>query len=91
MTSFAGFYETALGPSEIVTAAASRCRRRAVYEKSVTRSAEDRPCVGVFAACRRTTPGRYTDIRTEMVRVWVRRALEGARGRADEVAPAGGA
>ena len=117
--------------------AAATCRDRAVYEKFVTRSSEDRPCVGVFAALRlaagradvcrparrgrrrgRDTPalsrGRspgarpeLTDAvvravadayaeridtladmrgsawyRTEMVRVWVRRAIEHARARA---------
>jgi carbon-monoxide dehydrogenase medium subunit len=100
-----------------------------VYEKYVTRSSEDRPCVGVFAAVRlegrrcvelrvgvaaaAETPQRFPDVealardqdltediaraiadayaeridtlgdmrgsawyRTEMVRVWVRRAIE---------------
>jgi carbon-monoxide dehydrogenase medium subunit len=109
-----------------------------VYEKYVTRSSEDRPCVGVVAAVRfagdgRTvddlrvgvaaaaeTPQRFPDVeatahgqeltdalarsvadeyagridtlddlrgsawyRTEMVRVWVRRAIEGAAARAN--------
>jgi carbon-monoxide dehydrogenase medium subunit len=145
---FVAFYETALASAEIVTAVrvpVPPAGTAAVYEKYVTRSAEDRPCVGVFAACRRTAPGRYTDIRvsvgaaaetpqrfpdleataadtdlgedvrrsiadgyagridtlddirgsawyrTEMVRVWVRRTLEAARRRADEVASAGDA
>jgi carbon-monoxide dehydrogenase medium subunit len=114
----------------------------AIYEKFVTRSEEDRPCVGVFAACRAVGGGRFEDVRvsvgaaaetpqrfpdlearangtdlgddvrraiadgyaerietlddvrgsawyrSEMVRVWVRRALEGARARASEAATA---
>jgi carbon-monoxide dehydrogenase medium subunit len=135
---FLAFYETALAPDEIVTAVEvplPAAGTGAVYEKFVTRSSEDRPCVGVFAAARREgatfrgirvavgaaaeTPRRYPDLealgegtdlgddvcraiadgyagrietlddvrgsawyRTEMVRVWVRRALEGARAQA---------
>ena len=107
-----------------------------MYEKFVTRSSEDRPCVGVFAALRMAadgqtcanlrvavgaaaeTPQRFPEVealahgqtlsdslvravadayaeridtlsdmrgsawyRTEMVRVWVRRAIEHARSR----------
>lgn len=142
---FVAFYETALAPTEIVTAVRIPLPppgAAAVYEKFVTRSAEDRPCVGVFASCRRVAPGRYADIRvavgaaaetpqrfpdleatvddtdlgedarksiadgyagridtlddirgsawyrTEMVRVWIRRALEAARARADAAAAA---
>jgi carbon-monoxide dehydrogenase medium subunit len=135
---FQGFYETSLASDEIVTGV--RVPRvspgtHAVYEKYVTRSSEDRPCVGVFAAVRlehgrcadlrvgvaaaAETPRRFqgveavalgheltpdiassvadayaeridtlTDMRgsawyrTEMVRVWVRRAIEQARARA---------
>jgi carbon-monoxide dehydrogenase medium subunit len=141
---FVAFYETALAPAEIVTTVRvplPPAGTAAVYEKFVTRSAEDRPCVGVFASCRRSAAGRYADIRvsvgaaaetpqrfpdieatgndtdlgeevrhaiaegyaaridtlddvrgsawyrTEMVRVWVRRALAAARARADELAP----
>jgi aerobic carbon-monoxide dehydrogenase medium subunit len=133
---FVAFYETALGADEIVTAVRVPVPppgTGAVYRKFTTRSAEDRPCVGVFAACRAGEDGRYTAVRvsvgaaaeipqrfpdletlgdgtalgaeilrtiadgyadrietlddvrgssayrTEMVRVWVRRALEGAR------------
>lgn len=50
-----GFYETALEPAEIVT----RVRvpllpagSGSVYEKFITRSSEDRPCVGVAAIAR---------------------------------------
>ena len=137
---FVAFYETALRAAEIVTAVRvplPPAGTAAVYEKFVTRSAEDRPCVGVFASCRRTAAGRYAGLRvsvgaaaetpqrfpdleatgddsdlgedvrrsiadgyaaridtlddirgsawyrTEMVRVWVRRALAAAREHAD--------
>ena len=131
---FRSFYETALAPDEIVTAVrvpVSPLGMRAVYAKYVTRSSEDRPCVGVFAAVRMDgsrcadlrvavaaaaeTPQRFVDVealalgleltedvarqiadgyaervdtltdmrgsawyRTEMIRVWVRRAIERA-------------
>ena len=132
---FVAFYETRLRPDEIITAVEVPLPApgtAAVYEKFVTRSSEDRPCVGVFAACRADgatfadirvavgaaaeTPRRFPDLeaqaagtdlgpdvcraiadgyagrietlddvrgsawyRTEMIRVWVRRALEAAR------------
>ncbi len=134
---FRGFYETALESNEIVTGVrvpVPAGGTRAVYEKFVTRSSEDRPCVGVFASVRTAADGRtcedvrvavgaasevpqrFPDVearargqaldedvvgsiadayaervdtlsdmrgsawyRTEMVRVWVRRALENAR------------
>ncbi len=136
---FVAFYETALAADEIVTAVrvpVPPAGTGATYEKFVTRSSEDRPCIGVFASCRATGPDRFEDVRvsvgaaaetpqrfpdveatangtdlgddlrrsiadayaerietlddvrgsawyrTEMVRVWVRRALETARGRA---------
>jgi carbon-monoxide dehydrogenase medium subunit len=131
---FRSFYETALAPDEIVTAVrvpVSPLGMRAVYAKYVTRSSEDRPCVGVFVAVRMEgsrcadlrvavvaaaeTPRRFVDLearalgldltediarqiaddyaeridtltdmrgsawyRTEMIRVWVRRAIERA-------------
>ncbi len=131
---FRGFYETTLGQDEIVTGVRvplAPAGTRAVYEKFVTRSSEDRPCVGVFAAVRlergrcvdlrvgvaaaAETAQRFRDVealahghaltehvaravaegyaarfdtpsdlrgsawyRTEMVRVWVRRAIEHA-------------
>ena len=135
---FVAFYETALEPAEIVTGVRVPLPppgSRAVYEKFVTRSSEDRPCVGVAAVVRlgadRTvedlrvavgaaaeTPQRFPEIeaeahgrrlddaltrrvadryaepidtlddmrgsawyRTEMVRVWVRRAIDHAAGR----------
>jgi carbon-monoxide dehydrogenase medium subunit len=136
---FVAFYETSLAADEIVTAVevpVPPAGTGAVYEKFVTRSSEDRPCVGVFAAARADGAGRFTEVRvavgaaaetpqrfpdlealatgtdlgsdvcrliadgyagrietlddvrgsawyrTEMVRVWVRRALEGARAQA---------
>jgi carbon-monoxide dehydrogenase medium subunit len=132
---FRGFFETALAPDELVTGVRvpiPPAGTRAVYKKFVTRSSEDRPCLGVFAATRleggicrdvrvavgaaSETPRRYPDLealavgqrldqdvisaladgyaeridtlsdmrgsawyRTEMVRVWVRRAVEHVR------------
>jgi carbon-monoxide dehydrogenase medium subunit len=134
---FVGFYETALASDECITAVRvpiPPARTAAVYEKYVTRSAEDRPCVGVAAAVRLNpdgqtcedlrvtvgaaaeTPQRFADVeqsalgtkledevvqtiadayadridtlsdmrgsawyRTEMIRVWVRRAVQHAR------------
>jgi aerobic carbon-monoxide dehydrogenase medium subunit len=130
---FLSFYTTALEQNEIVTAVrvpVPQPGTHAVYEKFVTRSSEDRPCVGVAAVVRLSddsgtcedvrvavgaaaeTPQRFNDLeatavgtemtedlarsigegyaeridtlddmrgsawyRTEMVKVWVRRAL----------------
>jgi carbon-monoxide dehydrogenase medium subunit len=50
---FVAFYETALEPTEIVTSVGVPIPApgtAAVYEKYVSRSSEDRPCVGVFAS-----------------------------------------
>jgi carbon-monoxide dehydrogenase medium subunit len=52
---FQGFYETALQPEELITAVRipePAPGTTAAYEKYRTRSSEDRPCVGVFAATR---------------------------------------
>jgi carbon-monoxide dehydrogenase medium subunit len=128
---FVGFYETTLQPGEIVTRVrvpVPRAGTRAVYEKYVTRSSEDRPCLGVIAAVEpdgnlrvavgavAETPQRFPEVealargrdlddgvvreiaagyaerieplsdmrgsawyRTEMIRVWVRRAIQHAR------------
>ncbi len=49
---FVAFYETAIEPDELVTGVrvpALATEAAAVYEKFVTRSSEDRPCVGVAA------------------------------------------
>jgi len=135
---FLAFYETALEPNEIVTGVRvpiPAAGTAAVYEKFVTRSSEDRPCVGVAAVVKlgadgsvedlrvavgaaAETPQRFPDVeataagqrlepdllssiadgyaeriealddmrgsawyRTEMVRVWVRRAIEHAAAR----------
>jgi aerobic carbon-monoxide dehydrogenase medium subunit len=133
---FVGFYETALAPDECITAVhipIPAAETRAVYEKYITRSAEDRPCIGVAATVRLSpdastceelrvavgaaaeTPRRFPDVelsahgtsladdviqaiadayadridtlsdmrgsawyRTEMIRVWVRRAIQRA-------------
>jgi carbon-monoxide dehydrogenase medium subunit len=137
---FVGFYETALQPNELVTGIRvpiPAAPLHAVYEKYVTRSKEDRPCVGAFAAVRLAadgrqceelrvavgavaeTPQRFSEVealargtlleddtvraiadgyaerietladmrgsawyRTEMIRVWVRRAIAHAVARA---------
>jgi carbon-monoxide dehydrogenase medium subunit len=130
---FKGFYETALQPGEIVTRVrvpVPKPGTKAVYEKYVTRSSEDRPCLGVIAALGpdgdlrvavgavAETPQRFPEVealargrgenlddqtireiaegyaerieplsdmrgsawyRTEMIRVWVRRAIQHAR------------
>ena len=49
-----GFYSTSLGPGEIITAVSVPIGedRVSAYEKFVSRSSEDRPCVGVFATAR---------------------------------------
>ena len=137
---FKGFYETDLAANEILTSVrvpVPPTGTGAVYEKYVTRSSEDRPCVGAIAMVRFSdgggtvaelrvavaaaaeTPQRFTEIesaatgrelndalsrevadayadridtlddlrgsaayRTKMIRVWVRRAIEGAAARA---------
>jgi carbon-monoxide dehydrogenase medium subunit len=138
---FLAFYSTALEPAEVVTEVRVPIPAPgtgAIYHKFVTRSSEDRPCVGAIGVVRLTadgtaedvraavgaaaeTPQRFPDLeaalvgkqlddaalrtladgyaeridtlddmrgsswyRTEMVRVWVRRALESARDRAQE-------
>jgi carbon-monoxide dehydrogenase medium subunit len=60
------FYETSLQPDEIVTEVAVPLPApgtRAVYRKYVTRSSEDRPCVGTVAVLRLDTAGRLADLR----------------------------
>jgi carbon-monoxide dehydrogenase medium subunit len=50
---FRAFYETALEPTEILTSVrvpVPAAGTGAVYKKYVSRSSEDRPCVGVFAS-----------------------------------------
>jgi carbon-monoxide dehydrogenase medium subunit len=49
-----GFYTTSLTPGEIITGVSAPIGGNEVsaYEKYVSRSSEDRPCVGVFATAR---------------------------------------
>ena len=63
---FRGFYETALAPGEIVTAIrvpATPAGARSGYVKVTSRSAEDRPLVGVAALVVRDSSGRWDDAR----------------------------
>lgn len=63
---FVAFYETAIGPAEIVTGVRVPLLppgTGAVYEKFVTRSSEDRPCVGVAAVARLAPDGTFADLR----------------------------
>lgn len=62
---FRGFYQTALRPEEIITAVrvpAPPPGTHGAYEKFVTRSSEDRPCVGAVALVR-FEDGRCADLR----------------------------
>ena len=61
-----GFYETTLEPDEIVTAVRvpiPAAGTAAVYEKFVTRSSEDRPCVGVAAVLKLAGDGSCEELR----------------------------
>jgi carbon-monoxide dehydrogenase medium subunit len=63
---FIAFYETALGSDEIVTGVRvplPPMGAGAVYHKFVTRSSEDRPCVGVAALVGLGSAGACTDLR----------------------------
>ena len=63
---FVAFYETAIEPAEIVTGVRVPLLApgsAAVYEKFVTRSSEDRPCVGVAAVVRLAPDGTFADLR----------------------------
>jgi carbon-monoxide dehydrogenase medium subunit len=63
---FVAFYETAIEPNEIVTGIRVPIPAPgtgAVYEKFVTRSSEDRPCVGVAALYRADAGGACADLR----------------------------
>lgn len=62
---FRGFYQTALRPEEIITAVRVPVPppgTHGAYEKFVTRSSEDRPCVGAVALVR-FEGGRCADLR----------------------------
>jgi carbon-monoxide dehydrogenase medium subunit len=60
------FYETSLGPDELVTDVLVPIPppgTRSLYLKYITRSSEDRPCVGTTALLRVGDDGRITDLR----------------------------
>jgi|SRR5579871_192891 len=60
------FYETGLAPDEIVTelrVPIPPAGTRAVYLKYLTRSSEDRPCVGTTVVVRLDQEGRLADVR----------------------------
>src|SRR5262249_9423718 len=60
------FYETSLAPDELLSDVAVPIPphgTRGAYLKFVTRSAEDRPCVGVAAFARQDDSGRLTGLR----------------------------
>jgi carbon-monoxide dehydrogenase medium subunit len=63
---FVAFYETAIAANELVTGIRVPIPApgtSAIYEKFVTRSSEDRPCVGVAAVTRLADDGTCTDLR----------------------------
>lgn len=63
---FRGFYETALAPNELVTEVRVPIPppgTAGVYEKFITRSSEDRPCLGVAALARLDADGRCEELR----------------------------
>jgi len=63
---FKGFYETALAPDEILTELVVPDLppgSRSVYLKYVSRSSEDRPCVGMAAVLTAAPDGTCTDLR----------------------------
>ncbi|HUK42010.1 MAG TPA: xanthine dehydrogenase family protein subunit M [Candidatus Acidoferrales bacterium] len=63
---FKGFYETALAPDEILTELVVPDlppESRSVYLKYVSRSSEDRPCVGMAAVLTAAPDGTCTDLR----------------------------
>lgn len=63
---FKGFYETALAPDEILTELTvpdPTPGSRSVYLKYVSRSSEDRPCVGMAAVLENQPDGTCKDLR----------------------------
>ncbi len=63
---FVAFYETALEPDEIVTGVRvpiPAAGDGTIYHKFVTRSSEDRPCIGVAALVRLAPDGSAADLR----------------------------
>jgi carbon-monoxide dehydrogenase medium subunit len=66
---FRGFYETALEPGELITAVrvpAPPVKARAGYVKYCSRSAEDKPLVGVAALLALDGSGRATGVRVAL-------------------------
>ncbi len=66
---FVAFYETAIDHAEIVTGGrvpSPATGTGAVYEKFVTRSSEDRPCVGVAAVVRLGPGDTIADLRVSV-------------------------
>src|SRR3990172_2098463 len=66
---FVAFYETALAPVELVTGIRVPmlpAGTGTAYEKFVTRSSEDRPCVGVAAVVRVARDGTCEDLRVSV-------------------------
>ena len=63
---FKGFYETALAPDEMLTELIvpdALPQTRAAYVKYVSRSSEDRPCVGMAAVLENQTDGTCKNLR----------------------------
>ncbi len=63
---FLDYYETALAPDEVLTEIVvpePAAGTRATYLKFVTRSSEDRPCVGVAATLHQDAAGACEDLR----------------------------
>ncbi len=63
---FLDYYETALAPDEVLTeirVPEPAAGTRATYLKFITRSSEDRPCVGVAATLRLDPAGACEDLR----------------------------
>ena len=63
---FKGFYETALAPDEILTELIvpdAEPQTRAAYVKYVSRSSEDRPCVGMAAVLQKQPDGTCKNLR----------------------------
>lgn len=81
-----GFYTTSLTPGEIVTSVSLPigADRESTYEKFVSRSSEDRPCVGVFATA------RYEGVDLAQVRVVVGAAVAVPQSFDEITAPAAG-
>ena len=63
------FYETLLGPDELISdllVPIPPAEAHGVYLKYITRSAEDRPCLGSTAVVRRDAYGRLAEVRVSV-------------------------